>query len=288
MDVHLRLDADADGPIVVKSAAPAAVARLRAEAARLARAVHPGVVAVVPPPDGTAPVPAELRTRYAGEPVAGWSGTLAGVAGLGAAVAVTLADLHAIGFVHGRVDASHILVGDDGRPRLCGLSTPPPHATPADDVAALAGVLADLVTRTEPEARRGPWARSPWLRRPTAARRALAQALDRATDPIPTRRPAARRFADELLAAVPDAGLPPPRPRARRPPGPGPVPVADAAAGTHPRPRPPRTWLGDRVTPPPSSTGDLAVVTAPEAHRLLAPWLAPLKPTATASWPAAA
>src|SRR5262249_59836083 len=127
------------------------------------------------------------------------------------------------------------------------------HATAADDVAALAGVLADLVTRTEPEARRGPWARSPWLRRPSPARRALIQALDRATDPIPTRRPAARRFADELLAAVPHPHLPPPRPRSRRPPGPGAAPApaggVGGAAGTHPRP--PRTCLAAPPTPHP-------------------------------------
>src|SRR5262249_57156864 len=43
-----------------------------------------------------------------------------------------------------------------------------------------------------------------------------------------------------------------------------------------------------RVTRHPSSTGDPVVVTTAEAHRLLAPWLAPLKPTATAGWPATA
>jgi hypothetical protein len=151
MDVHIRVDLDADGPVVIKSAVGMAAAdRLQHERDRLRRAAHPGVVALVGPAgDG-----AELRTRYAGEPVSRWSGAVPAVAGLGAAVAVTLADLHALGVVHGRLDDGHILLGDDGRPRLCGFSPPPVDACPADDVAALGAVLADLLARA-PSGRRG-------------------------------------------------------------------------------------------------------------------------------------
>ncbi len=160
MDTHLRLDADAAGPVVVKTAAAgAAAARLRREAERLARAVHPGVVALAPVAGGAAgagPVD-EVRTRYVGEPVSSWIGSLASVAGVGASVAATLADLHDVGIVHGRVDASHVLIGDDGRPRLCGLA-PADGATRADDVAALAAVVSGLLDRVGDADRRG-WAR---------------------------------------------------------------------------------------------------------------------------------
>jgi hypothetical protein len=44
------------------------------------------------------------------------------VAGLGAAVATTLADLHDAGITHGRVGADHILVGTAGGPVLCGFA----------------------------------------------------------------------------------------------------------------------------------------------------------------------
>ena len=161
----------------------------------------------------------EVRTRYAGEPVSRWTGPPAAVAGVGAAVASTLADLHDMGIVHGRLDATHVLIGDDGRPRLCGLAEPG-DATPADDVAALGTLLGDLLARA-PDTRRGP---RRWARAPAGAQRALGQVVEHATDPAPTRRPGARALADAILAAVPAASLPrhhglPGRPG--RPGGPG-------------------------------------------------------------------
>src|SRR5204863_3836439 len=54
-------------------------------------------------------------------------------AALVAAVAETVADLHAIGVIHGRIEPSHVLVAGGGRPILCGFAgggrvgtTPPP------------------------------------------------------------------------------------------------------------------------------------------------------------------
>ncbi|HET6950268.1 MAG TPA: hypothetical protein VFI47_07830, partial [Acidimicrobiales bacterium] len=140
--MHVRVDIDADGPVVVKSAAPGAEGRLRREGERLARATHPGVVALVAPADGSGGPLArtgELRTRYAGEPVSGWRGTLHAVAGLGSAVASTLADLHDLGIVHGRVDGGHVLIGADGRPRLCGLAPDGPGDGGADGGGADGG-----------------------------------------------------------------------------------------------------------------------------------------------------
>jgi hypothetical protein len=258
MDVHVRVDIDEDGPVVIKTATGSAVERLRLEHQRLTRAVHPGVVALarrqpqadparpgpaadgLPPEDGASPGgtvppgditphrgsvlsgdPADvddavtyvLRTRYAGEPVSRWAGTVNGIAGLGAAVAGTLADLHALGIVHGRIDSGHILIGDDGRPRLCGLSHPG-DAAPADDVAALGDVLEDLLARAPAGRRRRP-------RGASGATRALRQVIGRATDPIPTRRPSPAGLADAILAAVPAADLPAPAGSSRLPqPGP--------------------------------------------------------------------
>jgi hypothetical protein len=217
MDVHIRVDLDDDGPVVVKSATGAAVERLARERRLLERAVHPGIVSLAGRSGGD---PAELRTRYAGEPVARWTGSLRAVAGLGAAVAGTLADLHDLGVVHGRLDATHILIGDDGRPRLCGLAHPGSART-ADDVAALGATLDRLVERAPADRR----SLLPWGRRAGGERRALRQVIERATDVLPTRRPSARAMASALLAAVPGARLPTPTP------GPGGA-GGDGAGGT--------------------------------------------------------
>ena len=219
MSMQVTVALDAEGPIAVKTATDAAdVARLRLEAERLERAAHPGLVQIVGSAPGIAvdgapdndEQSAELRTRFAGDPISRWTGSVASVAGLGAAVAATLADLHDIGVVHGRIDPSHVLVGDDGRPRLCGFSHPG-GAEPHDDVAALARVLGDVLGRAvEPRSR-------PWAGRSRGAqRRALEQVLALALDPVPSRRPNARLLARSILTAVPVADLP-----ASGPPSPG-------------------------------------------------------------------
>lgn len=69
------------------------------------------------------------------------------VAGWGAALATVLADLHALGVVHGAVGADHVIIDDQGRPVLCGFGsarrlTADDHGREASvDVSALAGVL---------------------------------------------------------------------------------------------------------------------------------------------------
>ncbi|MFP3902399.1 MAG: hypothetical protein ACLFXM_16200, partial [Acidimicrobiia bacterium] len=165
MSARVRVTLDDEGAVAVKVASgEAEVTRLRREADRLRRASHPGVVTLLDV--ATTDSGAELRTRYAGEPLDRWHGSLASVAGLGAAVAATLADLHGLGVVHGRIDASHILVGAGGRPRLCGMSGRD-GAEPADDVGALAAVLDDLAAAARPSRR--------W--RSAAERRAVAAVL---------------------------------------------------------------------------------------------------------------
>ena len=51
------------------------------------------------------------------------------IAGLGAAVATTIADLHALGFCHGGIEASHVLLDEAGRPVLCSLGRSKATAT---------------------------------------------------------------------------------------------------------------------------------------------------------------
>jgi hypothetical protein len=236
MSMQVTVALDAEGPVVVKTAHGADdVARLRLEAERLERAAHPGLVVVVGPPTGedvdggsadsaaeqgadnsvAGHAGVELRTRFAGDPISHWGGSIGAVAGLGAAVAATLADLHDMGVVHGRLDATHILVGDDGRPRLCGLSHPG-GAAPDDDVAALGRVLGDVLERATPGPRSWPWRG----RSSAARRRPLEQVLARACDPVPSRRPNARLLAGSILSAVPGAELP-----ATGQPFPGPEPA---------------------------------------------------------------
>ena len=147
----------------------------------------------------------ELRTLHAGRPASACGPlTVAQVASLAAGVASTLADLHDVGIVHGRLDASHVLVGDHGRPVLCGFGDGEPPARPADDVAAL-GALLDRWLGTddagEPIPERRWWGRRGW---DGWDRRALLLLADQAGADPPTCRPTARRLAAAIADAVPN------------------------------------------------------------------------------------
>ena len=113
-------------------------ARVEAEAAALEAARHPGVVELVDVVDGA------LRTvRVDGRSLADLPPMGADeVAGVTAAVATTLGDLHELGVTHGGIEAGHVLVGADGRILLCSLGR---GGEPADDVAALGRLVADLL-----------------------------------------------------------------------------------------------------------------------------------------------
>lgn len=94
----------------------------------------------------------------------GWVGAsgVAGVAGLVAALATTVADLHQLGIVHGRIRPEHVVIDGTGRPVLCGfggagrVGAVPPRGTaplaPPDDAADLGALLADLLGATDPGA----------------------------------------------------------------------------------------------------------------------------------------
>ena len=159
---------------------------------------HPGVIELVGV-EGTPDRPILVTAPVDGPSLAAF-GPLAAeeLAGLTAALASTLADLHDLGIVHGSVDADHVLVGDDGRPVLCGFDKAghagevPPGAVaeldPAGDVAGLGHVLRRFAMGVDA--------------------RPLRRLADEATAEDTTARPSARALAAELATALPGTRLP--------------------------------------------------------------------------------
>jgi hypothetical protein len=218
-------------PLAVKKAvAPIDVERLKHEATVLGLIDHPGVVELVAlddTDDGTL-----LATAHAGNHSLATIGPLRDeqVAALVAGLAGTLADLHDLGLVHGRVEPSHVLVGADGTPRLCGFAgagapgeipfpaTPRARAhadpacpagsplIPATDVHGIGTILKALLGEdVDPEPipdRRftRPRDRLPWS---GYHRRALLTLADQATADDPADRPGARALAAAIAATVP-------------------------------------------------------------------------------------
>jgi hypothetical protein len=129
-------------------------------------------------------------------------------------VAAPAADLHSLGVVHGRIDPTHVVLGLDGRPLLCGLSgasiagrcgpsTSPPAAgfvdprlrpgepaPPAADVFAIGALLEFLLDRGGGR-----------LRPPAGRRRTLHALARRAMAPESHRRPSAGELAAALERA---------------------------------------------------------------------------------------
>ncbi|MEY2567135.1 MAG: eukaryotic-like serine/threonine-protein kinase [Actinomycetota bacterium] len=125
----------------------AAVAQLQAEAAVLDAMRHPGVVELVGV--DTSEGLGELSTVWVEGPTMDRPGPMGPeeVAGVAAALAATLADLHAAGLVHGAVEPSHVILSPDG-PVLCGFGQagpPGPSRQPDGDVVALAELVLTLV-----------------------------------------------------------------------------------------------------------------------------------------------
>ena len=198
-------------PLLVKTATTDIGRTLLAqEAQRLTRAAHPRVV--------------ELLSHDRDRLVLAWAGgqTLAlarppvtVAAAILAAVASTVADLHEVGIVHGRLDPSHVLLGVDGRPRLCGLCGPVPGSadpTAADDVAAIGALINELVG---PEAELEPIPERRWGKRRWSGyqRRALQTLADQATHDDPACRPTARTLAAAIATAIPEARVQPADPQ---------------------------------------------------------------------------
>lgn len=209
MMLHAVIESAGGAAFATKRATdPEARRRLTAEAHWLEQAAHPGVVEVAGF-DSTAER-LELRTRFAGRPLSTLGPMpLARTCELVASAATTVADLHDLGIVHGRVDASHVLLGGDGRVRLCGFAEAnSAHDGPrsrADDVASLGSLLDELAARAIGSGGR---------RRDREAHAAIRSLVARATAPDPLARPTARAVAASLRshAPVPDTAQPQRRP----------------------------------------------------------------------------
>jgi tRNA A-37 threonylcarbamoyl transferase component Bud32 len=213
MVVAVRTEEADGGLVVVKEArSDGDVARLSAEARSLARCRHPGVVELLAVGERS------ITLRHAGTAI-GRLGPFPTdqVAGIVCAVADVVQALHRLGVVHGDLDASHVLLDDRGRPRLCGFGQAADHTAEgaADDVAALGRLLARLLEGGADL----PWARPPGgLRRRSEqrqARRDLEAIAAQATREQRGQRPTARQLAKAVHAAVPGCSLPVPGAPAR-------------------------------------------------------------------------
>jgi hypothetical protein len=236
---------------------PMGTERLRAEARILRRAAHPGVVQLQesgPGPTG-AWIVRLVRVPRGDLTMQGpWS--LEEVAGYGAAVATTVADLHDLGIVHRRLTPDHLLVDDGGRPVLCGFGQatvtdgPLTGAQKAEDTAALARSIRD--------------------RMPSPPPRRVSKILDRAIAAQHRRPLSARQLAAALTVGVPTGRLPAqqaPAPQAATPQAPAqqaPAPQAPAQQAPAPQPpaqKPPAMPVG--TGPTDSAPADPPLVSAP-------------------------
>jgi len=221
MSAHVSVETGGRGALACKRASgDAGATAIRAEAGRLAALEHPGVVRFVElreAVDGPT-----LVTEYVGPRSLETIGPLTTerAARLVADLAATVADLHALGIVHGAVIPEHALVAGD-RVVLCGLAPDPDGLAAPDDVLGIGLTLRALLDpdlEEEPIPDRRPWRRVPWQ---GYRQRALLTLADQATHDDPGRRPAARALAatiQELLGAPVAVGpkaadLGPPSPR---------------------------------------------------------------------------
>ena len=192
--------------------------RLAAEARVLAAAAHPGVVRLIEvagedPPSELILARVEggdVRSRLRGLK---WSE----IAGLGAALATTVADLHHIGVFHRAINAEHVLLDDGGRPVLCGFGEstllrdwPEARSMVAEDVTSIAHLLLQLGDENPP---RGLGR----VLRSSTSRRRIGGSID------------ARALARALVDAIPAARLPGSAPAA--------LPSGGATRDKHPRER---------------------------------------------------
>jgi tRNA A-37 threonylcarbamoyl transferase component Bud32 len=122
--------------------------RLRREAEVLTAVAHPGLVRLIATEGGDLPEAVvfglvegtDLSRMDVEDPTV--------LAGIGAAVATALADIHDLGLVHSAITAAHVLIDAEGRPVLCGFGSSSYPDTPAlmgelarEDTAALASML---------------------------------------------------------------------------------------------------------------------------------------------------
>jgi hypothetical protein len=210
---------EGDRLVAVKvTARPGDGDRLAHEATMLAASAHPGVVELVGLHESDGDV--ELVTAWVGNRSLAEVAPLppATAAAVVASLATAVADLHDIGIVHGRLDPSHVLLDQCGRPVLCGFGDAGPLGEPrsdsrgprraADDVGGLGAILTTalgevptdgLVPERRFRARRGHH----------QLHRSLLVLADRASVDDLSSRPSARSLAASIHHLVPEsAALP--------------------------------------------------------------------------------
>lgn len=198
-------------PVVIKRAMdPDGRRAIEHEGRVLGLARHPGVVELVDQVDD------ELVLRFVGSHTLATSPCRSPehAAGLIAALAETVAALHQVGIVHGRIAAEHVVVDREGHPILVGFSgarvveagadDPPSRA---DDVANLGALLRWLLLEQPDREELVPARRWRTAHGDAVARRALLTLADHATADDPRIRPVARRLAAAILTTVPTALL---------------------------------------------------------------------------------
>jgi hypothetical protein len=209
--------------------------RLEHEAEVLRAVAHPGVVQLLGIAGNGCVVELVLRRAGGGDLAGLRDPPAAVVAGLGAALATTVADLHDLGVSHRTIQAAHVLLDNEGRPVLCSFGQAvrdPPGAQAEygrrEDIRALAGVLSQLL--------------------PSDAPAHISRVLRVAIGAGRAHRSADARWLAKQLASVPAARLP----DARRGVADGPaVTPSPADAGTDPRLGPAVMASPDRSDPAP-------------------------------------
>lgn len=227
--------------------------RLRREARILDAARHPGLTEALAPIAGAEPEVALQLRVVAGRTLSLIDSLADGeIAGLGAAIATTVADLHDLGIVHGALTADHVIVEPSGCPIICSLGRgsagreTSAGPVPPDDVASLATMLLDrLAPGPRPRGRDG-------------LRRTLAVATRR----DPRRRPSARALALQL-SSVPGAALPDSSQKGSKAPG-----------------------VGTGAAPPQASPAHGGIGSGAALARLAGPGAAPLQTRPDGSGPA--
>lgn len=235
------------GPVVRKGGEAEALGR---EAEALRAAAGPGVVELIEVAGPPGQPSALVLAAATGDPLTEVTLPAADVAPVMAAVASTLARLHAAGVVHGALEAEHVILGPEG-PVLCGLGhaalrTELDHHDHGWAAATAADVLAlgELVDR----AVAGLEGTDPVLRQ------ALRRVVERATRSEPEERPSAADIATSLRDLVPgtdEARSWDPLERLR----------PRAEASDHAERSPARRWLGTVAVA--AGGAALAVVAAP-------------------------
>jgi hypothetical protein len=192
----MNVSSDASGLTYKRAETADERRRLHHEAGVLRRAAHPGIVQLVGTEGADPPLALVLRTVPGGDLTRLEAQPVAVIAGLGAALATTVGDLHALGFSHGAIEAAHVLLDEGGRPVLCSLARAERSVTcssgerhRADDVQALARMLLGFLGAAPP-------ARVTRILQGVARTDRRRRAHD------------ARWLARQLTAAVPDARLP--------------------------------------------------------------------------------